>query len=270
MNIWYLRGAWLPPLVCRIPTATQGYARYSDATPSAARSAHSIRKGRYIVANKRKSGAVVEEMDSPASAHAAVEPALYGALEWRLIGPHRGGRVVAVAGDPTHAQTFYLARLGAVSGRPPMAACIGRMSPMASSSAPQSARSPSPPRIPMSSTSAWARPPSAATSRMAMASTNPPMAAKRGSTWAWPPRATSAKVRVHPRNADLVYVAALGHAHGPNRERGIYRSRDGGNKWEQIADARRRGRRDRSLARSASTRASSTPRSGRRCVGRTS
>src|SRR5262249_6326655 len=43
-----------------------------------------------------------------------------------------------------------------------------------------------------------------------------------------------AKVRVHPQNPDLVYVAALGHAHGPNRERGVYRSEDGGRTWEQV------------------------------------
>src|SRR5438445_13746180 len=35
------------------------------------------------------------------------------------------------------------------------------------------------------------------------------------------------KIRIHPHNPDLLYVAALGHAHGPNKERGIYRSRDG-------------------------------------------
>src|SRR6185437_6104594 len=42
------------------------------------------------------------------------------------------------------------------------------------------------------------------------------------------------RVRVDPRNPDLVYVAALGHAHGPNKERGIYRSKDGGQNWEQV------------------------------------
>jgi hypothetical protein len=36
-----------------------------------------------------------------------------------------------------------------------------------------------------------------------------------------------AKIRVHPQNPELVYVAALGHAWGPNEERGLYRSTDG-------------------------------------------
>ncbi|MBF6592062.1 MAG: glycosyl hydrolase, partial [Ktedonobacterales bacterium] len=43
-----------------------------------------------------------------------------------------------------------------------------------------------------------------------------------------------AKVRVHPSRPDLVYVAALGHAHGPNAERGVYRSSDGGQSWERV------------------------------------
>ena len=43
-----------------------------------------------------------------------------------------------------------------------------------------------------------------------------------------------AQIRIHPTNPDLVYVAAYGHAFGPNPERGIYRTKDGGNTWEQV------------------------------------
>jgi photosystem II stability/assembly factor-like uncharacterized protein len=42
------------------------------------------------------------------------------------------------------------------------------------------------------------------------------------------------RVRVHPRNPDLVYVAAIGHAFGPHEQRGIFRSKDGGRTWEKI------------------------------------
>ena len=42
------------------------------------------------------------------------------------------------------------------------------------------------------------------------------------------------KVRVHPSNPDLVYIASLGHTHAPQRERGIYRNRDGGETWEHV------------------------------------
>ena len=42
------------------------------------------------------------------------------------------------------------------------------------------------------------------------------------------------RIRVHPTNPDLVYVAAMGHAFGPNDMRGVYRSRDGGRTWDRI------------------------------------
>jgi photosystem II stability/assembly factor-like uncharacterized protein len=43
-----------------------------------------------------------------------------------------------------------------------------------------------------------------------------------------------ARVRIHPGNPDLVYVAVLGHAWGPNAERGIFRSEDGGKNWKKV------------------------------------
>jgi len=42
------------------------------------------------------------------------------------------------------------------------------------------------------------------------------------------------RVRVHPKNPDLVYVAAQGHVWGPNAERGIFRSKDGGRTWDKV------------------------------------
>src|SRR4051812_5664572 len=41
-------------------------------------------------------------------------------------------------------------------------------------------------------------------------------------------------VRIHPKNPDIVYVAALGHLFGPNAERGVYRTTDGGVTWKQV------------------------------------
>lgn len=43
-----------------------------------------------------------------------------------------------------------------------------------------------------------------------------------------------ARVRVHPRNPDIVYVAALGHVFGPNEQRGVFRSTDGGKNWQKV------------------------------------
>lgn len=42
------------------------------------------------------------------------------------------------------------------------------------------------------------------------------------------------RIRIHPKNADIVYVAALGHAAGTNEQRGVFRTRDGGKNWERV------------------------------------
>jgi len=43
-----------------------------------------------------------------------------------------------------------------------------------------------------------------------------------------------ARVRIHPHNPDIVYVASMGHAFGPNEQKGVFRTRDGGETWERI------------------------------------
>jgi photosystem II stability/assembly factor-like uncharacterized protein len=43
-----------------------------------------------------------------------------------------------------------------------------------------------------------------------------------------------ARIRIHPKNPDVAYACALGHAFGPNEERGLYRTTDGGKNWKQI------------------------------------
>lgn len=58
-----------------------------------------------------------------------------------------------------------------------------------------------------------------------------------GATWAnMGLRATGriSRIVIHPTNPDIVWVAALGHAHGPQRDRGIYRTTDGGRTWQQV------------------------------------
>lgn len=42
------------------------------------------------------------------------------------------------------------------------------------------------------------------------------------------------RIRIHPKNPDVVYVAALGHLYGPSKERGVFRSSDGGKAWQNI------------------------------------
>ncbi len=42
------------------------------------------------------------------------------------------------------------------------------------------------------------------------------------------------RIKVHPKNSDLVYVAAMGHAAGANEQRGVFRSKDGGQNWQRV------------------------------------
>ena len=42
------------------------------------------------------------------------------------------------------------------------------------------------------------------------------------------------RVIIHPTNPDVVYAAAQGHSYGPQQERGVYRTRDGGGTWERV------------------------------------
>jgi len=58
-----------------------------------------------------------------------------------------------------------------------------------------------------------------------------------GKTWTFLGLAETqqiARVRVHPTNPDIVYVAAQGHAFGPNPERGVYKTTDGGKTWNKV------------------------------------
>ena len=58
-----------------------------------------------------------------------------------------------------------------------------------------------------------------------------------GKTWAHVGLADTqaiGRVRIHPANPDIVYVAALGHTYGPNDERGVFRTRDGGKSWQRV------------------------------------
>src|SRR5437867_378705 len=45
---------------------------------------------------------------------------------------------------------------------------------------------------------------------------------------------TISRIRIHPNNPDIVYVASFGHPAGPNEERGVYRSKDGGKTWSRV------------------------------------
>jgi photosystem II stability/assembly factor-like uncharacterized protein len=162
-----------------------------------------------------------------------VDPSNYQALHWRLIGPFRGGRVLAVTGLPGNSRHFYF---GSVDGGVWESQDAGRTwQPIFDSE-------------PVGSIGAIAIAPSSpstlyvgtgeADMRSDIAQGNGMYKSTDGGAhWTHIGLTDSrqiARVLVDPHDPNLVYVAALGHPYAPNAERGVFRSRDGGQHWTKI------------------------------------
>jgi photosystem II stability/assembly factor-like uncharacterized protein len=162
-----------------------------------------------------------------------VDPALFQELRWRNIGPFRAGRVLAVAGVPGEREHFYF---GSVNGGVWETRDAGRTwepifdaQPIGSIGA--LAVAPSDPRVLYVGTGEADMRSDIAQGRGVYRSGD------GGRTWAHVGLGDTqqiGRIVVHPRDANLVYVAALGHPYGPNPERGVFRSRDGGLSWEKV------------------------------------
>ena len=161
-------------------------------------------------------------------------PDVLGAVQWRCIGPPRGGRVVAVAGDPVEPMVFYF---GACAGGVWKTYDGGVYWENVSDG--------------FLNTSAVGAITVADSDRNVIYvgmgeccirgdvsyGDGVYRSTDAGMTWVHLGLEDTrhiARVRVHPQNPDLVYVAALGHAFGPNEQRGVFRSRDGGKNWERV------------------------------------
>lgn len=157
-----------------------------------------------------------------------------GLLEWRCIGPFRGGRVVAVAGDPRDANTFYF---GGVCGGVWKTTDAGQYwenitdGYFTASSVGALEVAPADPNVIYAGTGESTIRIDVSVGDGVYKSTD------AGRTWkhiGLKDTRQIGKIRTHPNNADLVYVAAFGHAFGENSERGVYRSKDGGETWENV------------------------------------
>ena len=157
-----------------------------------------------------------------------------GLAEFRCIGPFRGGRVVAVAGDARDPNTYYF---GAVCGGVWKTTDAGQYwenisdGCFTASSVGALEVAPADPNVIYAGTGETTIRIDVSIGDGVYKSTD------AGRSWkhiGLKDTRQIAKIRTHPENADLVYLAALGHAFGRNAERGVYRSKDGGATWENI------------------------------------
>jgi len=158
---------------------------------------------------------------------------MYSGLQWRLVGPFRGGRALAVSGVPGNPSLFYF---GAVGGGVWKSTDAGRSwnpifdaQPVASIGA--LAVAPSNPNVVyVGSGEADMRSDIIHGNGMYRSDDG-------GSTWSRIGLSDTrqiARIVVDPQNASRLYVAALGHAYGANTERGVFRSNDAGKNWTKI------------------------------------
>ncbi|MBZ5701401.1 MAG: glycosyl hydrolase [Acidobacteriia bacterium] len=162
-----------------------------------------------------------------------MEPKTLSGMKWRLIGPFRGGRALAVTGVPGQPNTYYF---GAVAGGVWKTTDGGNtwdplFDKQSVSSIGSIAVAPSDPNVIYAGTGEACIRGNISFGDGVYKSTD------GGKTWAnvgLKDTRQISRVIVHPGDPETAYVAALGHAYGANAERGIFRTRDGGKSWEKV------------------------------------
>ncbi len=159
--------------------------------------------------------------------------ALYAGMRWRAIGPLRAGRTRAVSGVPSEPNVFYI---GAVNGGVWKSNDYGRTwhpifnhEPTGSIGA--ITVSPSNPNIIYVGSGEGLHRPDLSVGDGMYKSTD------AGKTWVHLGLRNTQQipaVAVDPNNPNIVFVAALGHPYGPNQQRGIFRSTDGGKTFQKV------------------------------------
>ncbi len=169
--------------------------------------------------------------------HAAIaqqyDTSLYNSLRWRSIGPYRGGRTVAAAGVPQQPDIFYI---GVNNGGVWKTTDYGRTwNPVFDNEPTGSigaiAVAPSNPDIIYVGSGEGLHRPDLSVGDGMYKSTD------AGKTWTHLGLTDAQqipKIAIDPKNPDRIFVAVLGHPYGPSKERGIYKSEDGGKTFTNV------------------------------------
>lgn len=164
---------------------------------------------------------------------AQTQPEGYGMLRWRMIGPHRGGRTVGASGSTQQPNVFYI---GVNNGGIWKTTDYGRtwqpiFDDQSTGSIGDVAVAPSNPDVLYAGSGEGLQRPDLSVGNGMYKSTD------AGKTWINTGLKEAQQIggiAVDPKNENRVFAAALGHPYGPNTERGVYRTVDGGKNWERV------------------------------------
>ena len=159
---------------------------------------------------------------------------LLNQMSWRGIGPDRGGRSLAVSGSPSRINEYYFGAVGGGlwktidGGQTWNPVTDGQIRSSSVGAVAVSESNPDIVYIGMGETELRGN---------IMQGDGVYKSVDAGKTWkhlGLDETQAIAKIRVHPKNPDIVYVAALGHPYGENPERGIFKSVNGGKSWDKV------------------------------------
>lgn len=163
----------------------------------------------------------------------AYDETLYNGIQWRLVGPHRGGRAGTVAGVTENPNLYYMGTAGGGVWRTTDAGnsweCISDGYFGGSIGAVAVAESD--PNIIYVGEGEQTLRGNVSSGKGVWKSMD------AGETWKFIGLTDSehiSRIRIHPKNPDIVYVAAIGNLWKPNETRGVFRSMDGGETWKKI------------------------------------
>ena len=171
---------------------------------------------------------------APSVAAESYDPDVYQAMKWRLIGPHRGGRVTTAVGVPGQPNVYYQGATGGGIWKTTDGGLSWKNISdgyFKTGSVGVVAVAPSDPNVLYVGMGEVCIRSNFSHGDGVYKSTD------AGKTWTHVGLSDTrqiGQIRIHPENPDLVYVAALGHVFGPNEERGVFRSKDGGKNWEKV------------------------------------